>query len=53
LKCEGSFQLKIEIQFLIEETFGFDEDIDDDRDIKKKKLAFKDEITKAKNKDYS
>jgi hypothetical protein len=37
-----------EIQFLIEETFGFDEDIDDDRDIKKKKLAFKDEITKAK-----
>lgn len=37
-----------EIEFLIEETFGYDEDLEDERDIKKKKLAFKDEITKAR-----
>ena len=37
-----------EIDFLIEDTFYFDEDIDEPRNIKKKKLAFKEEIVKAK-----
>lgn len=38
-----------EIEFLLEDKFFFDEDIDDEREIKLKKLAFKDEISKAKN----
>ena len=37
-----------EIDFLIEDNFSFDEDIDEERDIKRKKLAYKEEITKAK-----
>jgi len=37
-----------EINFLIEDRFSYDEDVDDDRDIKKKKLAMKEEIAKAK-----
>ena len=37
-----------EINFLIEDTFQFDEELDEPRDIKKKKLAFKEEIAKAK-----
>ncbi len=37
-----------EISFLIEDAFSWDEDIDDERDIKKKKLAFKEEVAKAK-----
>ena len=37
-----------EIEFLIEDNFEFDEDIDEPRDIKKKKLAFKEEIVKAR-----
>ena len=37
-----------EINFLIEDTFHFDEEIDEPRDIKKKKLAFKEEIVKAR-----
>ena len=37
-----------EINFLIEDTFQFDEEIDEPRDIKKKKLAFKEEIVKAR-----
>ena len=37
-----------EINFLIEDTFQFDEEIDEPRDIKKKKLAFKEEIARAK-----
>jgi len=37
-----------EIDFLIEDSFAFDEDIDDERDIKRKKLAHKEEISKAK-----
>ena len=37
-----------EISFLIEDNFQFDEDIDEPRDIKKKKLAFKEEIVKAR-----
>ena len=38
-----------EINFIIEDNFSFDEDMDEERDIKKKKLAFKEEIAKAKN----
>jgi len=34
---------------LILEDFEFDEDIDEDREIRKKKLAFKEEVAKAKN----
>jgi len=37
-----------EIEFLLEDKFFFDEDIDDEREIKLKKLAFKEEISKAK-----
>ena len=37
-----------EINFLIEDNFHFDEEIDEPRDIKKKKLAFKEEIVKAR-----
>ena len=38
-----------EVDFLIEDSFAFDEDIDDDRDIKRKKLAYKEEINKAES----
>ena len=34
--------------FLLEETFGFDEDEDTDKDIKRKKIALKEEVAKAK-----
>ena len=37
-----------EIDFLIEDNFSYDEDIDDDRDIRKKKLTLKEEVAKAK-----
>ena len=37
-----------EINFLIEDNFQFDEELDEPRDIKKKKLAFKEEIARAK-----
>jgi hypothetical protein len=37
-----------EINFLIEDNFSFDEDVDDERDIRRKKLAYKEEIAKAK-----
>lgn len=38
-----------EIEFTIEDSFAFDEDLDEERDIRKKKLAFKEEIEKAKH----
>jgi len=38
-----------EIEFLLEDKFFFDEEIDDEREIKLKKLAFKDEVSKARN----
>ena len=38
-----------EVEFLLEDKFFFDEDIDDEREIKLKKMAFKDEISKARN----
>ena len=37
-----------EIQFLMEDEFSYDEELDDERDIRKKKLAFKEEVAKAK-----
>ena len=38
-----------EINFLLEDNFSYDEDLDEERDIRKKKLAFKEEVQKAKN----
>jgi len=38
-----------EINFLMEEKFQYDDDLDEDRDIKKKKIARKEELVKAKN----
>ena len=38
-----------EISFLMEDTFSFDEDIDDDRDIRRKKLALKEQVANAKS----
>jgi len=40
---------KDEIDFLIEDNFSYDEDIDEPNDIKRKKLAYKEEIAKAKS----
>ena len=37
-----------EINFLMEDEFSFDEDMDEERDIRKKKLAIKEEVAKAK-----
>ena len=37
-----------ERSFLLEEKFGFDEDVDSDRDIKKKKIALKEEVANAR-----
>jgi len=37
-----------EINFLMEDTFSFDEDTDDDRDIRRKKLALKEQVASAK-----
>jgi len=37
-----------EIDFLMEDRFEFDEEIDEERDIRKKKLAKKEEVAKAK-----
>ena len=38
-----------EIDFLIEDNFKFDEDEDDDREIKKKKIALKEQVASAKS----
>ena len=37
-----------EIDFLMEDNFSYDEDMDEDRDIRRKKLARKEELAKAK-----
>jgi hypothetical protein len=37
-----------EINFLMEDKFKYDEEIDEPRDIKKKQLAFKEEVAKAR-----
>jgi len=38
-----------EIKFLLEDNFSYDEELDEERDIRKKKLAFKEEVSEAKN----
>ena len=38
-----------EINFLMEDTFSYDEDMDDDRDIRRKKLALKEQVASAKS----
>jgi len=38
-----------EIDFLIEEDFSYDEEEDDDREIKKKKIALKEQVANAKS----
>jgi len=38
-----------EIDFIMEEKFDYDTDIDEEREVKRKKLAKKEEIAKAKN----
>jgi hypothetical protein len=38
-----------EINFLMEDTFSFDEDVDDERDIRRKKLALKEQVASAKS----
>tara|TARA_E500000318_G_scaffold18515_1_gene19296 strand:+ start:7293 stop:8504 length:1212 start_codon:yes stop_codon:yes gene_type:complete len=40
---------KDEIDFLIDDNFSFNDEIDEPRDIKRKKLAYKEEIAKAKS----
>ena len=37
-----------EIDFLMEDQFAFDENLDDERDIKRKKLALKEQVAEAK-----
>ena len=37
-----------EINFLLEDQFSFDEDVDDDREIRRKKLALKEQVANAK-----
>ena len=38
-----------EISFLMEDSFSYDEDEDDDRDIRRKKLALKEQVANAKS----
>mgnify|MGYP003637172854 FL=1 len=38
-----------EIDFLMEDNFSYDEELDEDRDVRKKKIAHKEELAKAKN----
>lgn len=40
---------KEEIEFLLEDNFSYDEELDDERDVRKKRLAYKEEVAKAKN----
>lgn len=37
-----------EIDFMIDDNFAFDEDLDEERDIRRKKLAYKEEVAKAR-----
>ena len=39
----------LQISFIMEDNFSYDEEVDEERDIRKKKLAYKEEIAKAKN----
>ena len=38
-----------EINFLMEDNFSFDEDVDEVRDVKRKKLAYKEAVAEARN----
>jgi len=38
-----------EINFLMEDTFSYDEDVDEERDIRRKKLALKEQVASAKS----
>mgnify|MGYP003132391404 CR=1 FL=1 len=38
-----------EINFLIEDTFLYDEELDDEREVKRKKLAFKEQVANARS----
>ena len=38
-----------EIDFLIEEEYSYDEEIDEDKDIKRKKIALKEQVARAKS----
>jgi len=38
-----------EVDFVMEDTFAFDEDVDEDRDIKRKKLAMKEQVAQARH----
>ena len=38
-----------EIAFIMEDNFSYDEEVDEERDIRKKKLAYKEEVAKAKD----
>ena len=38
-----------EIEFLIEDSFSFDEEVDEERDVKKKKIALKEQVASAKS----
>jgi len=40
---------KEEIDFLMEDNFSYDEELDEERDVRKKKIAYKEELAKAKN----
>jgi len=37
-----------EIDFMIEDNFAFDEEIDEEREVRRKKLAYKEEVAKAR-----
>ena len=38
-----------EVDFMMEDQFAFDEEVDEERDIKRKKLALKEQVAQAKN----
>jgi len=38
-----------EVQFLMEENFNYDEEVDDEKDIRKKKIALKEQVAEAKS----
>ena len=37
-----------EVNFMIEDNFSFDEEVDEEREVRKKKLAYKEEVAKAR-----
>jgi len=38
-----------EVEFMMEDSFSFDEEVDDERDIKRKKLALKEQVAQARH----